>query len=315
MLKTLNPKRKKLSKKQKGVYLFVALLLVYPLLQWGVNWLYLNIRTIALTFQKYNVATGKYEFWGLEAYKRIFRDLFTPNSGLQTAFKNSYRAIYLNIIITVLSVFCSYCLYKKMPGEMFFRVVFMLPTIISAVVLTTLYRNLLSSDFGPLAKLFDLAMGKEHTSYLSTENNYLWGLIELYCIWMGLGNSVLLSSTAMFRIPAEVIESAMLDGVGFGGEFIKIVLPLIMPTISINLLAAFLAPAELMMQPMLIAISGGEQNKYKTFAWYVFDCLRGTESGLIHAATVGIVFTIVNLPLTISVTLLRNKIAPDGITF
>lgn len=221
MLKTLNPKRKKLSKKQKGVYLFVALLLVYPLLQWGVNWLYLNIRTIVLTFQKYNVATGKYEFWGFEAYKRIFRDLFTPNSGLQTAFKNSYRAIYLNIIITVLSVFCSYCLYKKMPGEMFFRVVFMLPTIISAVVLTTLYRNLLSSDFGPLAKLFDLAMGKEHTSYLSTENNYLWGLIELYCIWMGLGNSVLLSSTAMFRIPAEVIESAMLDGRGLWRRIYK----------------------------------------------------------------------------------------------
>lgn len=162
MLKTLNPKRKKLSKKQKGVYLFVALLLVYPLLQWGVNWLYLNIRTIVLTFQKYNVATGKYEFWGFEAYKRIFRDLFTPNSGLQTAFKNSYRAIYLNIIITVLSVFCSYCLYKKMPGEMFFRVVFMLPTIISSGGAYHTVPEICSvPNFqGPLAKLFDLAMGK-----------------------------------------------------------------------------------------------------------------------------------------------------------
>lgn len=303
------------NKRKTMKYLFVACLLAYPLLQWGVNWLYLNVKTVSLTFQRFNVATGNYEFWGLEPYKRVVRDLFRSDSALATAFKNSYRAIYLNLIITIISVFCSYCFYKKVPGEIFFRVVFMLPTIISAVVLTTLYRNLLSSEFGPLAKLVDAITGRTNTSYLSTENDYLWGFIEFYCIWMGLGNSVLLSSTAMFRIPKEVIESAMLDGVGFAREFGSIVLPLIMPTVSVSLLAAFLAPAELMTQPMLIALNEGEGMKYKTFAWYVFDCLQGSESGLIHAAVVGVIFTLINLPLTITVTVVRNKIAPDGVTF
>ena len=212
-----------------GTKIFIALMLAYPLLQFFVFWLYINADTFRLTFSRFDVTTGKYVFWGTERYSKIFRNMILgKNAADRAMFLNSFRAIAINLMILPLAVITAFAFYKKVPGEKLFRVLFYFPSMISLVVLTMVFRNMFSAEFGPFAFMLNKLTGRE-VSYLSLGNDYLWKIIYVFCIWAGLGSNVILMCGAMQRIPAEIVESATLDGVGFWRELTVFTIPLIMP--------------------------------------------------------------------------------------
>lgn len=294
-----------------GTKLFIVLMLTYPVLQFLVFWLYINIDTIKLTFSRFDVTTGKYVFWGMERYKKVFRNMILGESAAdRNTFVNSFRAIAINLIILPIAIITAYSFYKKVPGEKVFRVLFYFPSMISLVVLAMVFRYMFSPEFGPLATALNKITGKE-VSYLSLSNDYLWTIIYVFCIWAGLGANVILMCGAMQRIPAEVVESATLDGAGFFRELVFFTVPLIMPTIGVFILTAVMASSSFVMQPMLLAISGGEQNKYMTVGWYIFEAVQGSEDSMIQSATVGVVFSTINMPIVIITKLIVDKLTPD----
>lgn len=138
----------KRSKFQDGV--FIATLVAVPLISFCVFWLYVNLDTVAMTFQRYNVRTGEYEWYGFERYIEVFRTYVFGLDGAvaeHNAFLNTFRAILINIIIFPLAYISAYAFYKKIPCEKFFRVCFYIPSIISITVLTLLYRYMFHPDF------------------------------------------------------------------------------------------------------------------------------------------------------------------------
>lgn len=294
-----------------GTKIFIVLMLAYPILQFLVFWVYINVDTISLTFSRFDVTTGKYVFWGMERYAKIFHNMILgENVADRTMFINSFRAIVINFIILPLAVVTAYAFYKKVPGEKIFRVLFYLPSMISLVVLTMIFRNMFSADFGPIAYILNKITGQD-VSYLSLGNDYLWNIIYLFCIWAGLGSNVILMCGAMQRIPEEVVESAMLDGVGFWRELFNFTIPLIMPTIGVFVLTAVMSVSSFVMQPMLLALSGGEQNKYMTVGWYIFEAVQGSDDSIIQSAATGVVFSTINMPLVLIAKIVIDKLTPD----
>lgn len=133
-----------------GTKIFIALMLAYPILQFLVFWLYINADTFRLTFSRFDVTTGKYVFWGTERYSKIFRNMILgKNAADRAMFLNSFRAIAINLMILPLAVITAFAFYKKVPGEKLFRVLFYFPSMISLVVLTMVFRNMFSAEFGP----------------------------------------------------------------------------------------------------------------------------------------------------------------------
>lgn len=294
-----------------GTRIFIALMLAYPVLQFLVFWLYINADTFKLTFSRFDVTEGEYVFWGMERYRKVFRNMILGESVADRAmFANSFRAIAINLMILPLAVITAYAFYKKVPGEKLFRVLFYFPSMISLVVLAMVFRYMFSAEFGPLASVLNKITGQE-VSYLSLSNDYLWKIIYVFCIWAGLGSNVILMCGAMQRIPAEIVESATLDGVGFFRELTNFTVPLIMPTIGVFILTGVMASSSFVMQPMLLALSGGEQNKYMTVGWYIFEAVQGSEESMIQSATTGVVFSTINMPIVILAKFAIDKLTPD----
>lgn len=294
-----------------GTKIFIALMLAYPILQFLVFWLYINADTFRLTFSRFDVTTGKYVFWGTERYSKIFRNMILgKNAADRAMFLNSFRAIAINLMILPLAVITAFAFYKKVPGEKLFRVLFYFPSMISLVVLTMVFRNMFSAEFGPFAFMLNKLTGRD-VSYLSLGNDYLWKIIYVFCIWAGLGSNVILMCGAMQRIPAEIVESATLDGVGFWRELTFFTIPLIMPTIGVFVLTAVMSSSSFVMQPMLLALSGGAQNKYMTVGWYIFEAVQGSEDSIIQSAATGVVFSTINMPLVIVAKIVIDKLTPD----
>ena len=72
-----------------------------------------------------------------------------------------------------------------------------------------------------------------------------------------------------------------------------------------------MASSSFVMQPMLLALSGGEQNKYMTVGWYIFEAVQGSEESMIQSATTGVVFSTINMPIVILAKFAIDKLTPD----
>lgn len=292
---------------------FLAALLALSVTHFAVFWVYINIQTVIMTFQRFDITTNSYVFNGFTAYEELFKNVFLgEDPAMFRAFLNTFHAWAINTIIFPLALITAYAFYKKVYGEKVFRVIFYLPSIISIVVLTMAYRYMFYTETGPVAQFFALFGYKPEWLSTALNSRTIWPLIYVFCILTGLSTNVLLMSGAMLRIPVEITESIELEGCGFFRELFSFTVPLIMPTLTAWALMIVTSVYGFTMAPMLIALTGGESGKAYTLPWYMFDSVQsGRETSLLSAATVGIIFSVMMFPLVFIVRWLSNKFTPD----
>ena len=254
--------RRRLSGKAKN-YIFVAILLAYPVLQFVLTWSFVNINSLLHAFQRGNNRTGTYEWCGLDQFVTIFRNLFQSTVTVPgIPWLNTYQVILLNSLLIgfvtlfislPLAVLFAYFLSKKMPLANVFRVIFFLPNIIPIVALTFAYK----------APWQYLGLGDLFAKWPSSEM-----MVILYCVWAGIGYNVILLSGAIGRIPKELFESAKIDHAGPWKELFKIVIPCIWPTIVTLVVLGMTNVLTLYLQPYLLT---GDQGYAGTLALDIFN--------------------------------------------
>lgn len=292
---------------------FIFSLVIIPLLNFLIFWVYVSFDTIALTFQRYNVRTGEYEWFGLTRYGEVFKEYIFGLGGYpekHAVFLNSLRAIIINLIILPLAYIAAYAFYKKIRFEKYFRVCFYLPSIISITVLTLCFRYMFHSTIGPLKMLF-ASFGYEPL-WLGPESEQMWTLIYIFSIWAGLSTNVIMMNSAMVRIPEDISEYSRLEGVGFWREAFQIVFPLVLPTIGVYMIAIVTSVFGFTLQPMLIAEQRGINNKFYTIGWQILEsAASGKQNDMMLASTLGISLTLLLTPIVIVVRVLVNKFTPE----
>ena len=282
---------------------FILIMLAIPLLNLIVFYFCVNINSILLAFQE-NIG-GKQSF-SLYNFQRLFKEFATSGSIVTQALKNTMIFFTLGfVIITPLSLIFSYFLFKKVIGYKIFRFVFFLPSIISATVLTSLYKQLILPD-GVVSQLIKMFGGKVPLlGFLATEGYALWAIV-IYTLWTGFGVNIILFNGAMARVPQDVLEYALLDGVGTWRELGQIVVPMIWPTISTMLMFAvvglFTASG-----PILL-FTKGQYGTY-TISFWIFDLVQGVNgvTNFEYASAVGLFFTLIGVPIVLGVRHFMNK--------
>lgn len=306
-------KSKRALKRRDNVFVFT--LVIWAIIHFLVFWVYVNATSLLRLFQTYNAFKDKYVFSGLYNLKHVFNEMVLGNSeSMHRAMFNSLFSVIPGLfIILPLAYITSYAFYKHVPGERLFRVLFYLPSMISIVVLTMSYKYMFDPQFGPIRLLFN-KLGYTDLKWLSAvpDNNMLWPLIYLYCVWSGLGSNVILIGGAMQRIPKEIIESARLDGVGFWRESVSIVLPLVMPTVTNFIVLALMGVFGFMMQPMLLTdAGGGSSGAALTVAMYIYNTASsGVQAKYDAAITTGILFSLMFGPIVFIIKAILDKFTP-----
>lgn len=148
---------KKRSKTSRAGVIFAITFLAFPVLQFLVFYLGVNVKSWISAFQ---LETGGTDFeWSFINFELFFLDLKSPRSEMLTIIKNTFITFGVYDFISLpLCVFFSYVLFKKLPGCAFFRVVFYLPSLISIVALTLVFYYCVDIK-GPLSALIS-ALGE-----------------------------------------------------------------------------------------------------------------------------------------------------------
>ncbi|MCQ2449669.1 MAG: sugar ABC transporter permease [Clostridia bacterium] len=304
---TMNPSiKKKTTPREKKRRIFIVSMLALPVLQWLVFFAYVNINSVLMSFQSISYSTGKIT-WTLKNYTRFFNEL-TQLPYIRGALKNSFIAGLNNLLLVLISLILAYFFYKKIPGRSIFRVVYFLPSIISIVVYTMVFKFIFDTSIGPINIVLQ-KLGVEATNLPAWfgDTHLAFPLIMLYCLWVGTGYNIIILGAAMENLPESVMEYSKLEGVGKFRELFQIVIPMIWPTLSVAFLGCITVMFSLFIQVSLLT-GGGPGNSTYTVAYMVNSLVSGYSSDLEWGATMGLCFTVIAAPMVIILKKILDKV-------
>ena len=286
------------AKKLKDT-IFVYLLIALPLIEFFTIYVYTNIDSFFLAFKRNG------EFAGWVNFEMLWNEVRAPGSDLLIAIRNTFIYFGADLVLFVWSIFLSYFFYKKIAAYKAFRFILYMPAIISPVVFVSLFQNITNPNgaIETIIKMFnpDFKM----PSLLFRSETATWTMV-VYVIWMGWTKNMLYLGGSLARIPVEVLESARLDGVGPWTELTKILVPLLLPTLSTLLLLDVVGILS-SSGPILLFTKGAYETT--TISYWMFTLVYATgENAYAKASAAGMCLTVIMFPVVYTMRWLIGKI-------
>ena len=303
--------REKLLSAKANRYIFCYCFVAIAVAHFVIFYAIVNFNSILMAFRQYKGIENQKEIyeWGFGNFARIFNDIKNVDSPLRYGFFNTLKFFGVGLLTIPISIVISYFLYKKISGYKTFRVIFFLPSIISAVVYVGIFKNMISM-YGPVFTLIEKIFGYQMPSLLNNDATATPTII-FFTFWTGLAGGIILYQGAMNRLPEEVIEAGELDGISWIRELWSVVIPMIWPTMSMMIVLAFTGifssggPILLFTDTMTAA-----RNSMMTIPYYIFSLTYNNQM-YEYPAAIGLLFTVVSIPVVFGIRWLMSKVDPE----
>ena len=170
-------------------------------------------------------------FVGLNNFKVLFQD-----AKFISAMQNTILLIAVVTIVTFFFalLFAGILTREKLKGQNFFRVIFYIPNILSVVVIAGIFSAVYKPENGMLNSVLSFFAGRE-VMILWKDQQMVMISIIIAMVWQAIGYYMVMYMASMAAVPADLYESASLDGAGRVAQFFQITLPLIWTNIRTTL--------------------------------------------------------------------------------
>ncbi|HJZ46539.1 MAG TPA: sugar ABC transporter permease [Roseiflexaceae bacterium] len=227
------------------MYLLPALIIMgvitfYPL----VYQIYMSFTDFGLKNIRVNSAPPT--FVGLNNYTRILTNNmpFTGFNFWGTLAFDLWWAISNVVIHVVLGVLIAVLLNTEgLWGKRIYRAIYVLPVVIPALIVATVWKNLWDADYGPINTLLTTItswFGSTQAVHIRWLDSYdlpiSWIPLPLsyYAmlitnIWLGWPLNAVVATGALQSIPSELYEAAEIDGATGTQQFFNITVPMLRP--------------------------------------------------------------------------------------
>lgn len=301
------------KKSDRAKNIFYWSILAFPVLQFVIFYIGVNINSFALAFQEFDLQGGGFVFVGFDEFWKNFIAVFQEFQEadyLRQAFANSIIAYLVGLVVGLtLALLFSYYLYKKYAMSNFFKVILFLPFIISSITLVIIYKYFVESA---VPEFVLQLTGIEIEGLLSNLNTEFITIL-FFSIWTGFGIQTLIYSSAMSSISNEIVDAAKIDGVTPMKEFLYIDIPMIMPTIAVFVVSS--TATIFSNQINLYSFYGTDASNYSiwTIGYYMYRGISAatTIGEYPYYAAFGLVMTMITIPITLIVRALMNRVDPN----
>ena len=291
-------KKKRYNWKEIGFLVSVGII---PILNFLIFYLYMNFDSFLLAFQ---TTIGEETRWGFENFRIIFEKFQATKTGdgeLFLALKNTAIWCLIGLWNYIPSMLTTYFVFKKVRGSKFIAFMTMLPSLLPAAAYVGFIKYIISPQGG--LGYFYATVFNEYAPALLQNSAYANNTMIVYTMWMGLGMNLLWNG-AMNNISPEVLEAGKIDGTTWFSELTRIILPLIWPTLSVNLMftvAGLLGASG----PILVFTDG----KYgtTTLSFWIFSQVKYSTNVELPAA-MGLLMSCISIPLVFLTRWLTEKV-------
>lgn len=223
------------------------------------------IRTIELSFYKWNMVSPHKKFVGLSNYEKILTD---PT--FHKVICNTIWYILLFIVIDfvipyVISYLLSFVIKK---GKQIYRTAFFVPSLISLVVGAIIMSWILNPLSGPVATIVK-GFGMDFPIWSQTSGLVIV-VLSLITSWKIFGYNILVLMAAVASVPMELIETAKLEKTPNWQIFLKIIVPMSSSTGIYTLLITLIWGLQWVFTPINVLTQGGPNNGSSNLIYAVY---------------------------------------------
>jgi alpha-1,4-digalacturonate transport system permease protein len=242
-------------------------------------------------------------FVGLENFRTLVecRDYLSPNTCAQDRF---WRAVHNTVAfvalqvgaMVLLSLVTALILNGRILARGFFRAVFFFPVLLSPVVVALIWKWILQRD--GLLNAFIVASGGERIPFLNDPGwAFFWTIFV--SVWAHMGFYTLILLAGLQSIPADLYEAADMDGTSRWRAFMRITLPLLMPTMLVVLVLSLIRAVQAF-DEIYILTGGGPGTATQYLVQYIYETAFANQIhllGLASAASILIAMVLMVLTL------------------
>ena len=242
--------------------------------------------SVVLTFHSWNIIAPM-QYVGLANYEHLFKDrLFWQ------AVWNTLRFLIVHIPLQiVVALALAELLNRTIRGAGFFRAAFFLPVIVSGVVVTILWQQLLSFNSGILNRMLT-AVSLPRVPWLTDPDVAMYSIAAM-ATWKNVGLYIILFLVGLQSVPMQYYEAADMEGATNWQKFRYITLPIINPTIFTVVVLSTIGGFSLFVEPYIMT-EGGPMNSTLSAVMYIYrQAFQYYHMG--YSATLGFCFALIIL--------------------
>ncbi|MEK4009263.1 carbohydrate ABC transporter permease [Paenibacillus sp. FSL H3-0333] len=201
--------------------LFFTLIMIIPFLM-GMYY----------SFTDWNGVSGNVSWVGFENFKSIF----TNDHDFWSSFWFTVRFTVLGVILTnIVGFFLAYLLTKPLKTRNMLRTIFFMPNVIGGLLLGFIWQFIFIKGFATMGDLTGLSFF--NLPWLGDATTGFWAIVMVF-IWQSSGYLMVIYIASLSNVSKEVLEAAEIDGASRMQVLRNIIVPLIMPAVTIGLFLA-----------------------------------------------------------------------------
>jgi multiple sugar transport system permease protein len=162
---------------------------------------------------------------GLDNYIRL-----TTDTMFRSEFVNTFHFVFVSVPIAIIfSLVIANLLNSAIRGRTIFRVIYFLPNVTMAAVVTTMFMLMFHSQYGVVNDIIYFLFRIRPVWLTSPE--LIMNVVITVSVWSTVGYNIVIVLAALQTVPKSYYEAFEIDGGGPFKKFIYITVPLISPTI------------------------------------------------------------------------------------
>lgn len=268
---------------------FISLFYFYPMIQ-----------AFVLSFK--SGMGSSLQFIGLDNYIRLFNDPVA-----MIAIRNTFIYLIFQVpLMIIIALFFSVLLNNpKLKFKGFFRTAIFLPSVISLVAYSVIFKYLFSNDGLVNDFLLSLSIISEPINWLMDP---FWAkvVIILAITWRWTGYNMIFYLSGLQNVDNSVYEAARIDGANAVQQFFFITIPMLKPIILFTAITSTIGTLQLFDEPMNITM-GGPGNETMTISQYIYNLSFEYTPDFGYAAAVSFIIVI----LTVAFSIIQFKLGGE----
>jgi raffinose/stachyose/melibiose transport system permease protein len=247
------------------------------------------LKTFFSSFTEWIYFSIHKKFIGIDNYKDLIADPVIHKSLMNTFIMMGFSLLFEIGIALILALMVDSI--KK--GKKFFRISFFFPVVISATAIGLMFSLAYQYDYGLFNNILHL-LGKEKVLWLTVKSAML--LVTLPTVWQYVGFYFVIFLTSMSKIPSEIYESAILDGISGIKKAFFITIPLIWESIA-TAIALVITGTFKAFDIIWVITKGGPMDSSQLLSTYYYQrTFTGQNPG--YGSTIAVLIIILGLIIT-----------------
>lgn len=254
--------------------------------------LYPFLNGIKISFTNWNGFSQTYDYIGFNQYTRMLKD---PDTWLVV--KNTLLyGVGSTILQNVIGLGYALLLNQSIRMRSFTRTVVYLPVIISPLIMGYIWYFFFAFQGGALNDLL-VFFGMEKINALGDPSINIW-LIVFANTFQFVGIAMIIYLAGLQSISKDFYEAAQIDGASAFQQFKRITLPMLMPSITINIVINIIGGLKLF--DVIISLTGGGPGyASQSMSTFMYDLYFNRQDAG-YAATQGVFMAIIILILSLA---------------